>query len=54
MNGRFARSVGVPGFGEDGAVNQAFGYSSFLKEGDSFITYTRCPSKEKKKVKFIV
>ena len=36
----FARPVGVPGLWEDGLVNQAFGYSSFLKDGGSFITYT--------------
>ena len=38
-----------------GVVNQAFGYSCFLKDGGSFITYIRCIIKEKKmKVKFIM
>ena len=37
-SGGFARPVGIPGFSEEGVVNQAYGYSSFLKDGGSFIT----------------
>ena len=50
-----ARPVGVPGFWEEGLVNQAFGYSSFLKGSGSFITHKRRTIKEKKiQVKFIM
>ena len=45
--GGFARPIRFPGLW-DGLVNQAFGYSSFLKDGDSFITYIRCTIKEKR------
>ena len=43
FSGRGGRqaSWGVPGFCEEGLVNQAFDYSSFLKDIGSFITYTR-------------
>ena len=36
------RPVGVPGFWEEGVVNQSFGYSTSLKGSGSFISYIRC------------
>ena len=43
-----ARPAGVAGLWKDGMVNHFLGYSSFLKDGGSFIIYIRCTIKEKK------